>query len=399
MKKVSTDVCIVGSGPAGALLGLLLAKKGHEVILLERFSHFNREYRGEILQPSTLNMLDDLGLLEYILEQPHNRIEKGGIYASGKRIMNFTMEDLSHEYPFAIQMAQATFIEALLAEAKKYPNFSILMNAHIKELVKDEDHKIIGVKGTIEKEPAEILARITVGSDGRNSTLRKLSPFQVTNEHHRSNLIWFTVDWPSHLPYDLMYMLTGQNNLFMIPKYPNKMQIGYTFTKDQLSRVKENNYEEIKKLSSQQFPEIKTQLDAAKDFVQLQVISLTLNQWSTDGFVLIGDAAHVMTPIGVIGINVALADAITAGNVIGQSLNEEDYSEEKLTLIDQERKAEVDMLQNLQIRIESIIFTTNPMISRIRPLFINIVSKTPLVKKLMRKFFFPVKSETTLSKI
>jgi 2-polyprenyl-6-methoxyphenol hydroxylase-like FAD-dependent oxidoreductase len=209
MNKITTDVCIVGSGPAGALLGLLLAKNGHKVTLLERFSHFNREYRGEILQPSTLKMLNDIGLLEYILEQPHNRIEKGGIYSSGKRIMNFTMGDLSEEYPYAIQMAQATFIEALLAEAKKYPNFSILMNAHVKDLLKDEDNKVIGVKGMIEKEPTEIVAEITVGSDGRNSTLRNMSSFEITNEHHRSNLIWFTVDWPSHLPYDLMYMLTG----------------------------------------------------------------------------------------------------------------------------------------------------------------------------------------------
>lgn len=391
MRKITTDVCIAGSGPAGAMLGLLLARKGHKVILLERFSHFNREYRGEILQPSTLKMLDEIGLLDYILQQPHNRIEKGGIYSSGKRIMNFTMEDLSEEYPYAIQMAQATFIEALLAEAQKHPNFSIIMNAHVKDLLKDQGNNIIGVTGTVEKEPAEILAKITVGSDGRNSTMRKMSPFQVTNEHHRSNLIWFTVDWPSHLPYELMYLLTGQNNLFMIPKYSNKMQIGYTFTKDQLSRVKDNNYEEIKKLASQQFPDLKNQLDNAKDFVQLQVISLTLDHWAADGFVLIGDAAHVMTPIGVIGINVALADAISAGNVIDRGLKERDYSVTTLSLIEKERKPEVDQLQDLQIRIESLIFTTNPTVSAIRPFFIKLVSKTPLVKMLMKKFFFPIK--------
>jgi 2-polyprenyl-6-methoxyphenol hydroxylase-like FAD-dependent oxidoreductase len=186
--------------------------------------------------------------------------------------------------------------------------------------------------------------------------------------------------------------------LFMIPKYPNKMQIGYTFTKDQLSRVKENNYEEIKRLAAQQFPELKNQLDTAKDFVQLQVISLTLDQWASDGFILIGDAAHVMTPIGVIGINVALADAITSGYVIGQALEEKDYSKAKLSAIELERKPEVDLLQELQIRVESLIFTTNPTISKLRPLFINLVSKTPLVKKLMKKFFFPVKAKTPILK-
>lgn len=389
MRKITTNICIVGAGPARAMLGVLLAKQGHEVILLERFSHFNREYRGEILQPSTLKLLNEIGLLEYILEQPHNRIEQGGIYFSKKRIVNFTMEELSEEYPYAIQMAQATFIKALLTQAKKYPNFKIQMNAHITELLKDDQGRVIGVQGTIKGEPVQILAKVTVGSDGRNSTLRNLSPFHITNEHHKSNLIWFTLDWPSQLPYDLMYMLTGQNNLFMIPKYPDKMQIGYTFTKEQLSRVKENHYEEIKRLTAHQFPDLKGQLESVKDFVQLQVVSLTLDHWARDGLVLIGDAAHVMTPIGVIGINVALADAITAGYVIDEAIKEQDYSKEKLALIEQERKPEADKLQELQIRVESLIFTTNPVVSNIRPYFIKLVSKTPLVKNIMKKFFFP----------
>jgi len=397
MNTIKTDVCIVGSGPAGAMLGLLLAKQGYDVTLLEKFSNFNREYRGEILQPSTLYLLDEIGILEYILEQPHNKIVQGGVYFSGKRIMEFTMEDLSKEYPYAIQMAQSTFIEALLAEAKKHPNFNIEMNANMKELIKDNDNKIIGVRGSINNEPIEILAKVTVGSDGRNSTIRNVSPFKITNEHHKSNLIWFTVDWPPHLPYDLMYMLTGQNNLFMIPKYPNKMQIGYTFTKEQLSKVKENHYEEIKILATKQFPELQEQLESNKEYVQLQVISLTLDHWTTDGLVLIGDAAHVMTPIGVIGINVALADAITAGYVIGKALEENNYSKEMLSMIEHERKSEVDHLQELQIRVESLIFTDKPMVSNIRPYFIKLISKTPLVKKIIRKFFFPVKQKVNVS--
>ncbi|MBT2638896.1 FAD-dependent monooxygenase [Bacillus sp. ISL-39] len=393
MKKINTDVCIVGSGPSGALLGLLLAKQGHEVILLEKFSNFDRDYRGEILQPSTLQLLDKINLLEYILEQPHKKIAQGGIHFKGNRIMEFKMNDISQEYPYAIQMAQSTFIQALLVEAKKHPNFKMYFNSNIKTILRDEDNHINGVSGTIEKEPNEIYANVTVGSDGRQSTIRKQTSFKATNEHHRSNLVWFTIDWPSHLPHELMYMFTGKNNLFMIPKYPDKMQIGYTFTKEQQARVKENNYQEIRSLVIEQFPELKEQVENSKQFVKLQVISLTLEHWATDGLVLVGDAAHVMTPIGVIGINVALADSIVAADVIHEALLEKDYSKYKLSEIEKKRKPEADQLQKLQIKVESLIFTTNPVVSNIRPYLVQFISKTPLVNLLMKKFFFPVNQE------
>jgi 2-polyprenyl-6-methoxyphenol hydroxylase-like FAD-dependent oxidoreductase len=390
MKNIQTDVCIVGTGPSGALLGLLLAKQGHEVLLLEKFANLERDYRGEILQPSTLQLLDQIGLLEYILEQPHKKISQGGIHYKGKRIMEFKMDDISREYPYAIQMAQSTFIQALLKEAEKFPNFKMHFNSNVKTLLKDETGQVIGVQGTIEKEPAEVFAKVTVGSDGRQSTIRREASFKEVNEHHRSNLIWFTIDWPSHLPHELMYMFTGKNNLFMIPKYPDKMQIGYTFTKEQQARVKENNYKEIKDLVIEQIPELKGRVENSKQFVRLQVISLTLDRWASDGLVLVGDAAHVMTPIGVIGINVALADSIVAAEVIIEALKEGDYSVNKLSEIEKKRKPEADELQRLQIKVESLIFTTNPIVSQLRPYLVQFMSKTPLVNILMKKFFFPV---------
>lgn len=395
MNHVYTDICVVGAGPAGAMLSLLLAKQGHQVVLLERAGNFEREYRGEILQPSTLKLLDDLGMLEKILELPHKVIDRGGIYDRDKRIMTFTMQELSMEFPYAIQMNQAVLLHAILDEAEKYPNFSLHMKSTITELVQDEQGTVVGGVGVIDKEPVTIHTKVTVGSDGRHSALRKLAPLEVVRDHHRSDLIWFTVDWPDHLPHELMYMLTGRNNLFMIPKYPDKMQIGYTFTKEQLTRVKENHYQEIRVLVLHYFPELTQQMQSAREFVKLDVVSLTLNHWSTDGFALIGDAAHVMTPIGVIGINVALADAIAAAEVLHEALSRGDFSNQVLSEIEAIRKPDTDAIQDLQIKIESLIFSTNPVVSAIRPHFIKLVSMTPLANRIMKKFFFPPKQAET----
>lgn len=303
---------------------------------------------------------------------------------------------LSTEFPYAIQMNQAVLLEAILDEAEKYPNFSLHMKSTITELVQDEQGTVVGGVGVIDKEPVTIHAKVTVGSDGRYSTLRKLVPLEVVRDHHRSDLIWFTVDWPEHLPHELMYMLTGRNNLFMIPKYPDKMQIGYTFTKEQLTRVKENQYQEIRDLVLHYFPELTQQMQSAREFVKLDVVSLTLDHWSTDGFALIGDAAHVMTPIGVIGINVALADAIAAAEVLHEALSRGDFSNQVLSEIEAIRKAETDAIQDLQIKVESLIFTTNPVISVVRPYFIKLLSMTPFAQCIMKRFFFPPKDLKTL---
>lgn len=389
MRRLETDVCIVGAGPAGAILSLLLARKGYRVMLLERSSNFNREYRGEILQPTTIHLIDQLGLLNELMQQPHKLIKQGGVYHKQKRIMNFTMKELSDEYPYSLQMNQAALIEWLLEQAKRYDNFTIHMNFAVNELSMGNAGEILGVRGQWNSEETEVCAKITVGSDGRHSTMRKLSNFRTTREHHRSNLIWFTLDWPAHLPHELMYFLMGKNNLFMIPKYPDKMQIGYTFSKEELSRVKMNHYQEIRDVVNYIFPELKEQMDRNKTFVKLDVISTTLEQWATDRFALIGDAAHVMTPIGVIGINAAVADAVVAASVIEKAFQKNEYSKEMLSAIEKERRPQTDYIQDLQLKVESMIFTTNRLMAAIRPYVIRFISKTPIKTRIMKKFFFP----------
>ena len=177
MTKVHVNVCIVGGGPAGLMLGLLLAKRGAEVLVLEGHANFDREYRGEVLQPSTAHLLDELGLLEYILEQPHSLLEAGKVRLRGKEIGAFWFPKIAPEYPYAIWMPQPIFLAALLRKAEPFPSFTCWMGAHVSKLIQ-EDGKTAGVVGVRNgNEPFEVRADVVIGSDGRFSTIAKLGGF------------------------------------------------------------------------------------------------------------------------------------------------------------------------------------------------------------------------------
>ena len=226
MTETRTGVCVVGGGPAGLLLGLLLAKRGADVIVLEGHETFDREFRGEVLQPSTAHLLDELGLLGYIRSQPHSTLTAGIVRVNGKTAGRFAFDRIAPEYPYAIWMPQPIFLQALADKARPFPTFQCWMGAKVTELIEDGG-VVVGVRGRRHGgEPFEVRADVVVGADGRYSLLRRLGGFTLEYEHHDFDVIWFVVEQPTDWPSTIYISLGLGVQALYLPKYPQHIQVG-----------------------------------------------------------------------------------------------------------------------------------------------------------------------------
>ncbi|MED2974201.1 FAD-dependent monooxygenase [Fictibacillus sp. B-59209] len=401
-KDVTSDVCIVGAGPAGMLLGLLLAKQGLKVVVLEQNSDFHRTYRGEITQPRFVQLMKQLNLLDYIESHDHVKIPEVTVFHQDKEIMNLKFDTLIEGESYCARLTQPTLLAALLEKAKKYPNFTLLFNTKVKDLLQEGD-KTVGVsaqakqgdqinfmKDEIFEGELAVNAAVTVGVDGRNSTIERLGNFELDLEYYDNDLLWFSFEKPDSWDYNIYHFYFQKNyNYLFLPKLGGYIQCGVSLTKGEYQNIRRAGIEAFKEKITQDLPVLSTHFEGVQDFkefVLLQCRMRYVREWAKEGILLIGDGAHCVTPWGAVGSTLAMGTAVIAADVIYKGFQTNNLSLETLKQVQRRRHEEVKLIQGLQLTLEKFL-TRDPVKKELAPLIFNLANKMPDIIKTYKNLF------------
>ncbi|MEV1002714.1 FAD-dependent oxidoreductase [Nonomuraea sp. NPDC050202] len=315
---MDATVVAAGGGPAGIMLGLLLARAGIKVVVLEKHADFLRDFRGDTIHPSTLELIEELGLTEQFEKIPHGKIHE---FAMGEVRLG-SMTELGIRYPYIAIAPQWDFLTMLAEEAQRYPTFTLLMNCEVTGPILDGD-RVAGVRYRDEQgEEHEVRAGLTVATDGRYSRLRAAAGLQVHETGSAFDTLWFRLPKESGMPVELYFRVTPGRWIVGFDRR-TYLQIAYMIPKGGFEAVKRAGIEEIRRGTAETVPELADRirhLASMDDVHMLEVMVNRAKRWHRPGLLLLGDAAHAMSPMGGVGVKLAVDDAVAAANILAAPL-------------------------------------------------------------------------------
>lgn len=369
------------------MLALLLARRGVKVTLLEAHKDFDREFRGDTLHPSILEILDQIGLAEPLHQLRHNKIYGPTLQVAGGSYSPVDFRRLKTPFPYIMLIPQTTFLEFLAAEAKKYPNFHLRMLANVGELIEGE----AGVRGVRYQRTDgwhQVGARLTVGADGRFSKVRQLAGFEPVKTSPPMDILWFRLP---HLPgdehSDRLMGGFGNGRLLAVFDRLDYWQIGYVFPKGQYQRVRAAGMEAFRKSIAEIEPGFAQHVEALKVWNQCSLLSVESSRcpiWYKPGLLLIGDAAHAMSPVGGVGINYAVQDAVVATNVLVEPLMSGRVRAEDLAEVQRQRQWPTRVIQSIQSTVQTrMIASALELKGTLRiPWFVRLFFQIPVLRDI-----------------
>jgi 2-polyprenyl-6-methoxyphenol hydroxylase-like FAD-dependent oxidoreductase len=408
MESLTTDCVIAGGGPAGMMLGYLLARAGIDVTVLEKHPDFLRDFRGDTVHPSTLQVMHELGLLEEFLALPHAQISRVGIDIGDR---HFQFGDLSHlptACKFIAMMPQWDFLNFLARKARAFPNFHLLMQTEAKDLIAQGNH-ICGVLATgpgsvgesqseqmrsVGESPSDqkrvnmqIRAGLTVAADGRHSTLRVKSGLKLTDLGAPFDVLWLRLPVMPGDPVDVLGRLKGGQMFVMIWR-GDYWQCALVIPKgghdairaEGLSRFKAR----LKDIAGFAAPRVD---DAITDFDQVKLLTVAVNRledWARPGLLCIGDAAHAMSPVGGVGINLAIQDAVATANILGPVLQKGTPKLSDLRKVQKRREFPTRLIQGFQLVVQNRFLapTIASGATPKAPWFVRLIDAVPFLQRI-----------------
>ncbi len=356
----TTTCAIVGGGPAGTVLSLLLARQGIDVILLEAHKDFDRNFRGDTLHPSIMEIMDELGLADRLLAMPHSKLDRGFFETEESAIKLVDLTRLETKYPYVTILPQVRFLETVVEEAKRYPSFKLIMGANVRELV-EKNGEILGVRYKKDGEWQEIKATLTVAANGRFSHLREQAGFQSVSTSPPMDVLWFSLP---RIQEDDRWLEGGlkariqKGRMGVVIDRKDTLQLGYLIFKGSYDRVRTEGIEELRNSIATLVPELKDRVDYLQKWSQIAFLAVNsdrLTRWYRPGLLAIGDAAHTMSPVGGAGINYAIQDAVVTANILSPSLKSGRVWLPDLAQIQRQRELPTRVIQTFQTLVQKQI--------------------------------------------
>jgi 2-polyprenyl-6-methoxyphenol hydroxylase-like FAD-dependent oxidoreductase len=383
-----TSCCIVGGGPAGAVLALLLARRGVAVTLLEMHKDFDREFRGDTIHPSVMEILDQIGLAERLHAIPHTKISGPTVQFANGPFRLFDLGRLKTRFPYILMVPQSRFLEFITGQAAKYPQFRLVMHANVQRLV-EEEGVVHGVRYAAPDGSHELRAALTVGADGRFSQVRRLAGIEPLKTSPPMDVLWFRLPKLPGEPEITggAFGGIGRGRIFILLERNDYWQAGLVFPKGHYQELRATGVEAVRQSLTEIEPRFGKNAESLTDWHQLTLLSVESSrcpQWHKPGLLLIGDAAHVMSPVGGVGINYAIQDAVVAANILANPLKSGHVSEKDLAEVQRQREWPTRVIQGMQSFIQQRLVANvlgSQQATRV-PWQLRLFSRIPVVRDL-----------------
>jgi len=376
---------VVGGGPAGVMLGYLLARGGVRTIVLEKHGDFLRDFRGDTVHPSTLRIMDELGLLERFLERPHHKLRALSGWFGEHPVRLGDFGGLPERYAFIAMMPQWEFLDFLADEAEALPTFTLRRRAEVTALLQ-EGGRVVGVRGRAADGDFELRAGCTIGCDGRHSTVRAAAGLPVEDVGAPIDVLWFRIARdPAET--DTSLARIGPGHIVVTIDRGDYWQCAFVIPKGGAEALQRQDIGVLRAQVLQAAPLLASRIEGLRSWDDVKLLTVTvdrLTRWSKPGLLCIGDAAHAMSPVGGVGINLAIQDAVATANALADKLRAGVVSDDDLDAVRRRRLWPTKATQRLQVAIQDNVLA--PVLSGANaeleaPLAMRVVSAVPLLQR------------------